>query len=452
MVQPDLFTDFAEAVSRPGARRELWTWAALAMVSLAVAGVSALLLALSRVPGLDGYLPWPEDFFHKGLVIHVVFSFVVWFLAVFGGLLQLAAARAGNGMPRLDGLGRVATWGVAAACVLLFAPALMDRGEATLNNYIPVIIDPLYYGGLAVLGVSLVLPILRLLANLPGNARIFEPATFAMAVAGLTFLAALACIAMALAALGNAEPDLHFNEDLFWGGGHVLQYGNSILLLGAWYILAGGAISATLHRVAVLLLGALALPAIWITAEYGVAAQEYRDLFIDLQYGLGPPVLIAACGFAMALRKPFPWKDPAFLCLVLSFAVFGVGAGLGPFVDGADTRTPAHYHGVIGGINLAFMGLFYVLFLPALGRVVRRGKMLYWQIGLYAAGQFLACVGLFWAGGYGAPRKTAGAAQGLEEIGAIIGMYLNGIGALIAVIGGVMFIATAASALLRKPG
>jgi len=368
----------------------------------------------------------------------------------------LAAAHVGAGKPRLGGLGTLATWGVAVACVLLFAPALMDRGEATLNNYVPVIIDPLYYGGLAILGASLTLPVIRLLATVAGNARMFEPAPFAVTVAGLTYLVALACIALALVALDGAEPDLHFNEDLFWAGGHVLQYGNSILLLGAWYILgviALGAIPIGPHRVAVTMLGALALPAIWITAKYGVAEQEYRDLFIDLQYGLGPPALVAVCGLAVAIKRAsrLPWSDPAFLCLVLSLFVFGVGAALGPFVDGADTRTPAHYHGVIGGINLSFMGLFYVLFLPALGRTVRRSRTLYWQIGLYAAGQFLACVGLFWAGGYGAPRKTAGAAQGLEEIGAMIGMYLNGIGALIAVVGGIMFIATVASALLRKP-
>ncbi|MAF47919.1 MAG: hypothetical protein CMM10_06635, partial [Rhodospirillaceae bacterium] len=53
------------------------------------------------------------------------------------------------------------------------------------------------------------------------------------------------------------------------------------------------------------------------------------------------------------------------------------------------------------------------------------------------------------AGGYGAPRKTFGEAQGLDEMGAIAGLYLNGIGAVVAIIGGVMFIWTVAAALLR---
>jgi hypothetical protein len=56
------------------------------------------------------------------------------------------------------------------------------------------------------------------------------------------------------------------------------------------------------------------------------------------------------------------------------------------------------------------------------------------------------------AGGYGAPRKTAGAAQGLEDLVPIIGLWMNGVGGLIAVIGGIMFIWTIARALIKKPG
>ena len=98
-----------------------------------------------------------------------------------------------------------------------------------------------------------------------------------------------------------------------------------------------------------------------------------------------------------------------------------------------------------------FMGLFYEVFLPLLKRPLVRGKSVYVQIYLFACGQFAACIGLFLAGGFGAPRKTAGDAQGLDEFGAIVGMTLNGIGALFAVVGGIMFIWMVARALLRAP-
>ena len=127
------------------------------------------------------------------------------------------------------------------------------------------------------------------------------------------------------------------------------------------------------------------------------------------------------------------------------------GGFLGLFVDGADTRTPAHYHGVIAGVSLAFMGLFLTVFLPSLGRSIRHGKKIYALIYLFAGGQLAASIGLFWAGGFGAPRKIAGDAQGLEAIGAIVGMTMNGIGGLVAVIGGVLFIWTVGVALLQAP-
>ena len=81
----------------PAARRELWAWSALAILSLGVAGVFALLLALSRTPGIQDAVPWPLDFFRKGLVIHVVFAFIIWFLAMFGAIMHLATW---SGKPR----------------------------------------------------------------------------------------------------------------------------------------------------------------------------------------------------------------------------------------------------------------------------------------------------------------------------------------------------------------
>ncbi len=75
-------------------RRELRDWAWLAVGALAVAGVFALLLALSRVPGMEKTPLWPIDFFYKGLVIHVVFSLVIWLLAVFAFLVSVATLRA----------------------------------------------------------------------------------------------------------------------------------------------------------------------------------------------------------------------------------------------------------------------------------------------------------------------------------------------------------------------
>src|SRR5208282_3955364 len=78
---------------------ELWAWAALAIGSLALAGIMAVLVAVSRIPGIQALGFWPLDFFAKGLVIHVIFSLVVWFLTVFALLVSMATAKiAGEGV------------------------------------------------------------------------------------------------------------------------------------------------------------------------------------------------------------------------------------------------------------------------------------------------------------------------------------------------------------------
>ena len=460
----NLFHGFAQAVDSHAAHFELRGWGVLAMASLGVAGIFALLLALSRVPGAGEIFPWPVQFFEKGLVIHVVLSFVVWFLSVLGALATMVTYRLSDGWPRWRRLGPAAIIGAFAATVLLFIPAWMDRGEASLNNYVPVIIDPIYYAGLALLAVSLALAVIRMFVNLIGRKGPLEPVTLSVVAVGLVYVLALACFVLAwLNISGDASVTAMtpaVNEDLFWGGGHILQFVNVGLLLTAWYVLGGVTLGRPLAHpglmnwaVFLLLASALAGPALFVVFEAFSAAQT--TAFTDLQFLLAPPTLLLSLAGTMTLIKgrgegAAAWSDPTFHCLVLSVLVFALGGVLGLFVDGADTRTPAHYHGVIGGINLAFMGLFFGLFLPLLERGLNKARAAIASVWLYAAGQIFHSLGLFWAGGYGAPRKVAGAEQGIEALGATLGLYLMGVGALVAVIGGGMFIVMVTRALLKK--
>ena len=80
------------------------------------------------------------------------------------------------------------------------------------------------------------------------------------------------------------------------------------------------------------------------------------------------------------------------------------------------------------------------LTLPRLGFRSPAGRMANWQPIVYGGGQLMHVLGLAWSGGYGVQRKTAGAAQGLDNIPEVIGMGMMGLGGLIAIIGGVMFL------------
>jgi hypothetical protein len=400
-------------------------------------------------------IAWPLGFFHKGLVIHVVFSFVLWFLAVFAALAALARRTLAD--RRSDETGSMLA--VAAATLampLLFVPALLDRGEATLNNYIPAIIDPLYYAGLGLLALGVAQPAAGLLASMArtGRGALGQPFPLAMSIAALIYGLSLVCFAAAWA-LQRQEPATYaFNEQLFWGGGHVLQILSTVLLIVAWAWLAARVAGEPLVPRRAFLAAAGLLLALAVVAPpfyllFSPFSTGQTEAFTALQYGLGPAALLVAAPLIARLPRPWPWRRPEMACLALSLLLFAIGGAFGLFVDGADTRTPAHYHGVIASVTLAFMGLVYALVLPALGRPQPGERAMRIQLHLFAWGQLAACIGLFLAGGHGAPRKVAGEAQGLHEIGAMVGMGMNGIGGLIAIVGGILFVWLAAKALIR---
>ncbi|MCC6851727.1 MAG: hypothetical protein IT502_05380 [Rubrivivax sp.] len=120
-------------------------------------------------------------------------------------------------------------------------------------------------------------------------------------------------------------------------------------------------------------------------------------------------------------------------------------------IRGANVVVPAHYHGSIVGVTLAFMGLAYVL-LPRLGFRAPAGRMALWQPYVYGGGQLMHILGLAWSGGYGVQRKVAGAEQVLLGAPERIGMGMMGLGGLVAVIGGVMFVLVCLRAMWPREG
>ena len=118
-------------------------------------------------------------------------------------------------------------------------------------------------------------------------------------------------------------------------------------------------------------------------------------------------------------------------------------------ISGSNVTVPAHYHGSIVAVTLAFMGLTYLL-LPQMGFANPAGRMASLQPVIYGTGQLMHVLGLAWSGGYGVQRKTAGAAQGLDSIQEIAGMGLMGLGGLIAIVGGVLYLVIVFMALWPK--
>lgn len=450
---PPLAAGEGAQTGAPG--RDLAAWAWLGLASLGIAGVMAVLLAVSRVPGIEGAVPWPIAFFQKGLIIHVVMSIVVWFVAAFAALtasLDPGPAPA----PGWEGLGALAAALTALSLPCLLLPAFLDRGEPSLNNYVPVIGDPLYFAGLLLLSVAVLLAALRPLMASASAPSPPDPVRPMMRAAGGVLVIALICFFLAAWQLRGTPPGYWYNEHLMWGGGHVMQFANVALMVAGWSALlraSGGPPSPEPRTggVIALILVVCSAPALLFYALFPPFSGPQMDAFSQLKYLAGIPAAIAALAMVRALPRPWPWRSPWLQLLALSLVLFLVGGLFGIVVDGADTRTPAHYHGMIAGVSLALMGVFFVRLLPALGRPQPSRRAVLATGHLFGWGQLVACIGLFVAGGYGAPRKVAGEAQGMVDLGALIGLGLNGLGGLIAVAGGIVFVVAAARALLAPP-
>jgi hypothetical protein len=437
-------------------RAILWGWALLAVLSLAFAGLALIVPAASKMPFLQDAIQWPEQFFQKGLVVHVVLSFVVWYLATFGFMAQLTpdSSGASENLP-LDALGLGLAW---TGTVLILAASLGQRGAPTLNNYIPAIIDPLFYTGLGVLAGGVAVPVTGMLAKLFRKAATAADDGMALVSAGLIYIAALIAFVLATIQLEGAAVDFAFNEILFWGGGHILQFLNVALLILGLNLLSRSGLGEVLApsvylntAMAVLFLGAVAGLAFY--GAFPAGGDLHTTAFTNLQYLMAVPALIIAAG-AWGSRGQWAGADfsrPDTLALVLAILVFTFGGALGFFVDGADTRTPAHYHGVIGGINLAFYGLFYAWFLPALGRELHFPRLVRWQLILYALGQSLFIGGLFIAGSMGAARKSMGAGLEMDNSAAVIAIALRDLGLAMAIIATAAFVIMMLIALFKKP-
>jgi hypothetical protein len=229
-------------------------------------------------------------------------------------------------------------------------------------------------------------------------------------------------------------------------------------MLVAWLWLATlvGARLPMSPRVAALAFGiglasVFAVPAIYLA--WPVTSLEHRQLLTWLmRFGGGlailPLGLAVLIGFVRA-RPAAPEARPLKAALLASMTLFAVGGGIGFLIQGSDVRIPAHYHGSIVGVTLALMGLAYAL-VPRLGFGTPAGRLATLQPLVYGGGQLLHIIGLVWSGGYGVQRKVAGAAQVLRTTEEVIGMGVMGVGGLIAVAGGVLFLVVMLRALASR--
>ncbi|MCW9004495.1 MAG: cbb3-type cytochrome c oxidase subunit I [Gammaproteobacteria bacterium] len=416
------------------------SWLKLSVVSLIAAGLFAVLLVLSRAPGIQDIIPW-IDFFHTALVVHVNLSVLFWFMS-FSCLFW--SLYAGNRYLVLD---RLALYLCVTGTVILIIAPFLGAGKPLINNYIPVLQHPLFFWATGVYALGLLLQSVRVLLILPTNeAGVSAYAPYAAALFTLSSLIALFISWLNIP--GDIESLIYY-EYLFWGGGHLLQFSHTCLLLFSWLLLSqycGGKLAFSNNTVKWLFI-ILLLPLIYaayIYLVYDVFSPEHRTEFTALmKYGGLVSIPLGFVVFWSFLKSEYKKTidiAAAKAALICSFVLFLAGGVIGFMIQGVNVVIPAHYHGSIVGVTLAFMGVAYYL-LPQMGYRGPNWGIARVQPYIYGGGQLVQIIGWTIAGMNGVQRKSAGAAQGLDSLPEIanIAMKVASAGGGISIIGGFLF-------------
>lgn len=432
-------------------------WLVLGVAALGIAGLYSLVLVIARTPSLAA-MPIFSRLFHEALVVHVDLSVLVWFLAI-ACLLWSLAARASK--PLIPFMEEAALICFALGTLFIAGSPLDSKAEALMSNYIPVISSPLFFVGLALLLCGVVLMLVRIATAASTEDGFFDkPMQFGLLSAALITMLAIAAFFWSFHAMPPMIEGQQYYEIAFWGGGHVLQFTHTQMLLLCWLLVARalkpGFMANNSYWLYTLfgigLLAAFTTPLGYIGKE--VTSFEHRQFFTHQMIAGGG---IAASIMGLCLL-PLMWsqrgqrkgENRALLStLFMSVLLFLYGGVLAGMIQGQNVVIPAHYHGSIVGVTLGFMALAYLL-LPRFGyRPVAGMKLAFWQPIVYGGGQLLHISGLAWSGGYGVLRKTPG---GFAEVSAGVkaAMGLMGAGGLLAIIGGLMFVLVVIKSVRNK--
>lgn len=415
-------------------------WLHIGVIALAIAGLYSLTLVVGRAPVLSNN-PEIQRIFHSALVVHVDLSVLLWFLGVACMFWSLVTEGARTILP----LEKAALTCFALTIIFMMVSPFDPKAEALMSNYIPMISSPLFMLALGFMLCGVGFMLMKLLtAPLAG----FDASIcFGILSAGWITLISIACFIWSYHLMPQVMEGEQYFDVLFWGGGHVLQLTHTQILMVVWTLLLSSFTPARNDKLlyalfSIGLIIALASPVAYF--RYDITSSEFRQFFtrgIMTLGGIAPGVL------ALWMLRPL-WrarlerkgdKRALWSCALVSVLLFLYGGFLALLIEGQNVVIPAHYHGSIVGITLAFMGFAYMM-LPRFGyRDVSGWRMAYFQPIIYGIGQVMHVSGLAYSGGYGVLRKTVGGTDALA-LNIKIALGVMGFGGLFAIIGGLLFV------------
>jgi hypothetical protein len=442
------------------------TWTFLAVGVLLLAGLLALLLVIGRMPPFSNWIT-DAHLFRRILVVHVDLSLGVWLYAFVAGIACLLPTKRALGSAVLGS--RIAILGT----VCIVAAGGMPGAEPVLSNYIPMIDHPLFVIGVVVFALGVMVTVAdprRMFARdawREGTAE--EERQFPIAArvgiraAGIAFFLAVVTFAVSAVMTPRELVAASYYEFLVWGGGHVLQFASVAAMLTVWVVLLSRALGRPVmgKRAAIVLFSILVVPLLGapFLAAQGTTTVTYYDGFTQyMRWGIFPVVTCVLFLCVRALwrarkRGRMPERgllDPGIAGFLASATLTFLGVGLGFMIRGSNTVVPGHYHAAIGGVTVSFMAMTYLLMqrMNVQLRSPRLRRARSWQPYLFAGGQAVFAIGFAIAGMHGAGRKVYGQEQHIRSALEYLGLGVMGLGGLVAVLGGVLFLTIAVSAWL----
>jgi uncharacterized membrane protein YozB (DUF420 family) len=442
--------DFFKQVSQTS---KTWSrrWLMLGVFALGLSGIFAFLLATSRTPLLQNIVPY-KDFFHTALIVHVNLSVLVWLLCFAAIMWTLNK--------RISKFSEIFTFSMSACgTVLMAASAFTGEGNPLMNNYVPILQNDVFYWGLGLFLLGIFLKVCTVMFFRFLSKDFSNALALGIDSAALISIVAFICFYLSYANLHTPElNDIFSPEDyyelLYWGFGHVLQFTYTTLMVICWVILlvASGfefRMSERFLKSIFFVNLTVVIFSFFAYTSNQITDAEYKTFFTNqmIFFGSLPAVIITfAIIFSMIKRKEYFHKDIYFINLACSLVLFFVGGLIATNISEINTMVPAHYHGSIVGVTIAFMGVTYIL-LPKLGFGEVSGRLPVIQPLLYGGGQLLHIIGFAISGGYGAMRKDPTAMQSLSGQ---ISMGVMGLGGLVSIIGGLLFLVIVIKAIRKN--
>lgn len=469
--------------------------AVMAVVCLLLGGIAALLIALTRWQAIHLL---DATWFYRLLTIHGIDMLVAWIVFFemaglhFGSTVLLNARHAA---PKLAWLGfaLMVVGGLMVNVVVLF-----DTNSIVMfSAYLPMKAHPLFYLSYILFAVGALIAVITFFINIvvAKREKRFE-GSLPLAVFGLMTAAILAVYTLlqgaaaivpaffwSLGMLPNYDPGIYRN--FFWGFGHPAQQVNLAAMVAVWYMLAQMTtgirpLNEKFSRLAFILylffinLGSahhlLVDPGLTFSWKLvNTSYAMYLAVLGSMMHAFSIPAAIEVAQRVKGFNKGFfgwlrnaPWGEPGFAGLVMSMILFGWIGGVTGVTIGTEQinmlahntlRLPGHFHAtVVGGTTTAFMAFTYYVIPLIFRKELKLKKWAQWQPYVFGFGTMLVSLGMITSGLQGVARRHwditfAGVVPGTVDLT----LAIFGIGAIISVIGGIMYLSIVLVSVFTGP-